>query len=390
MMTRTYNFGAGPAMLPESVLKEAQEELLNWQDTGMSILEIGHRTPEFMSLLNHAEQTLRYLLAIPQDYQVLFLGGAARTQFATIPMNLLNSVEQAGYLVTGIWSHMAFLEAKRLKKAYCVASDEKNGFTGIPDPATWVLNDNTSYLYYTPNETINGIRFPFIPCLTSSAHGLAVKEEGLATSMDLVVKTNRDKRIPLIADMTSCLLSEPIDIRDYGLIFAGAQKNIANAGLTIVIVRNDLLAKIPDPAVPTMLDYKIQAEHHSLYATPPVFNCYLAAKMFDWVKAQGGINTLFQLNCEKAAKLYQYLDASDFYFTKISKEARSLMNICFSLKSPSLEELFVKEAQLRGLSALKGHRMVGGIRASLYNAMPIAGVDALIDFMSEFARKNSK
>ena len=189
--------------------------------------------------------------------------------------------------------------------------------------------------------------------------------------------------------MTSCLLSEPIDIRDYGLIFAGAQKNIANAGLTIVIIRNDLLDKIPNPTIPTMLDYKIQTDNHSLYATPPVFNCYLAAKMFNWVKKQGGVDVLYKHNCEKAAKLYQYLDASDFYTTQINREARSIMNVCFSIKNTSLEEIFVQQARLHGLSALKGHRFVGGIRASIYNAMPMAGVDALIDFMSEFARKNN-
>lgn len=190
--------------------------------------------------------------------------------------------------------------------------------------------------------------------------------------------------------MTSCLLSEPINVRDYGLIFAGAQKNIANAGLTVVIIKNDLLATIPNPVVPTMFDYKIQAEHHSFYATPPVFNCYLAAKMFDWVKAQGGVDVLFKLNCKKAAKLYQYLDAHDFYTTHIDREARSLVNVCFSLKNSALEGQFIQQAQLHGLSALKGHQLVGGIRASLYNAMPMAGVDALIDFMSEFAREHSK
>lgn len=362
MTTRTYNFGAGPAMLPESLLKEAQEELLDWHGMGMSILEIGHRTPEFMSLLEHATQTLRHLLAIPQNYHILFLGGAARTQFAMIPMNFLHPHEQAGYLETGIWSKMALLEAQRLKKAYSMASDEQQGFKSVPDPQHWELKDNTSYVYYTPNETVNGVRFPYVP---------------------------KTKGIPLIADMTSCLLSEPVDVRKYALIFAGAQKNIANAGLTLVIIRDDLLAKIPEPVVPTMFDYKIQIENHSLYATPPVFNCYLAAKMFDWVKAQGGVETLFRLNCEKAAKLYQYLDASDWYTTHINKEARSIMNVCFSLRKTELEDTFIQQAQLQGLCALKGHRFVGGIRASLYNAMPMSGVDALIDFMSEFARKNS-
>ena len=363
MTTKIYNFGAGPAMLPEPILKEAQEEFLDWNHMGMSILEIGHRTPEFMSLLNHAEQTLRYLLSIPENYQVLFLGGAARAQFAMIPMNLLLPGERAGYLDTGVWSHMALLEACRLKEAYCVASDERNGYKSIPDVNSWSIEEDTSYLYYTPNETVNGVRFPFVPKL-------------------------KGKASVLIADMTSCLLSEPININDYGLIFAGAQKNIANAGLTIVIIKNELLSKRPNPPVPTMFDYKLQAENHSLYATPPVFNCYLAAKMFDWVKAQGGVDAMFKQNCEKAAKLYQYLDAHEFYTTQVNREARSITNVCFSLKNTALEGIFLQQAQESGLYALKGHRLVGGVRASLYNAMPIAGIDALIDFMSEFARKN--
>jgi phosphoserine aminotransferase len=361
MTNRIYNFGAGPAMLPEPLLTVAQEDLLNWNNLGMSILEIGHRTTEFTSLLNHAEQTLRNLLSIPKNYQVLFLGGAARTQFAMIPMNFLHSGEQGAYLDTGVWSHMALIEAQRLKNAYCIASDEKNHYKSIPEPSCWKIQDNTSYLYYTPNETINGVRFSYVPKI---------------------------KGIPLVADMTSCLLSEPIDVRDYALVFAGAQKNIANAGLTVVIVRDDLLAKIPNPPVPTMFDYKIQAEHRSLYATPPVFNCYLAAKMFDWVKACGGVEAMFKMNCEKAAKLYQYLDSSDFYVTTVNPEARSLMNVCFSLKNQDLEVQFLQQALNNGLSALKGHRLVGGMRASLYNAMPMAGVEALIHFMSEFAQEN--
>lgn len=362
MNNRIYNFGAGPAMLPESILKEAQEELLNWHNLGVSILEVGHRTTYFTSLLEHAEQTLRELLSIPSNYKVLFLGGAARTQFAMIPMNFLHPHQQAGYIVTGIWSQMALQEAQRLKKAYCLISEEKSGFKSIPEAGAWEIEKDTSYVYYTPNETVNGVRFPYIP-----------KTYG----------------IPLIADMTSCLLSEPVDIKQYGLIFAGAQKNIANAGLTIVIVRDDLLETSPIPPVPTMLDYKIQAQHHSLYATSPVFNCYLADKMFDWIKKQGGVESLYKQNCLKAAKLYQYLDATDFYTTDVARDARSIINICFSLKETSLENQFITLAEQRGLYALKGHRYVGGLRASLYNAMPMAGVDALIDFMSEFAKENS-
>jgi phosphoserine aminotransferase len=362
MTSRIYNFGAGPAMLPEPILKEAQEEFLDWQGSGISILEIGHRTPEFMALLNQAEHSLRSLLSIPENYQVLFLGGAARTQFAMIPMNFLHPEECAGYLDTGIWSHLALLEAQKLKKAYCVASSEANGYKTIPKPSDWDIKKNTAYLYFTPNETINGVRFSFVP---------------------------NCKETILVADMTSCLLSEPIHVQNYGLIFAGAQKNIANAGLTVVIIRNDLLQKTPNPPIPSMLDYKIQSEHHSLYATPPVFNCYLALKMFEWVKKQGGVEVLFKQNCEKAAKLYQYLDESEFYTTEVHPEARSLVNVCFTLHDKNLEELFIQQARLQGLAALKGHRVAGGMRASLYNAMPMAGVDALINFMSEFARNHN-
>jgi phosphoserine aminotransferase len=279
-----------------------------------------------------------------------------------IPMNLLNPHEHAGYLITGIWSQMALNEAQKLKNAYCVFSEEKNGFQSIPQPGRWELKNNTSYLYYTPNETVNGVRFSYVP-----------------TAEDT----------PLIAEMTSCLLSEPINISQYGLIFAGAQKNIANAGLTLVIVRDDLLEKIPNPPIPTMLDYKMQTQHHSLYATPPVFNCYLAAKMFHWIKVQGGIRFLYEQNCQKADKLYQFIDSSDFYKAAVDKDARSLVNICFSLRNPELENKFIHLANQQGLRALKGHRLVGGLRASLYNAMPMAGVDTLIDFMYDFAKENS-
>ncbi|HAT7745519.1 TPA: 3-phosphoserine/phosphohydroxythreonine transaminase [Legionella pneumophila] len=361
MNSRVFNFGAGPAMLPEEILKEAQEEFLNWRNTGMSILEIGHRTPEIINLLSTAEQSLRELLNIPKNYHVLFLGGAARAQFAMIPMNLLQPGDEAAYFITGIWSKMAYHEANLLKQAYYLSNEEKEGFVSIPDYQKWELKSNTAYVYYTPNETINGVRFPYVP------------------------KTGG---VPLVADMTSCLLSEPININQYGLIFAGAQKNIANAGLTVVIIHEDLLKNQPEPVIPTMLNYKNHAEHRSLYATPPVFNCYLASKMFEWIKTQGGIDGLFQRNCLKAAKLYQYLDSTDFYLTPVSKEARSIMNICFSLCYPDLEQKFLDMANERGLKALKGHRFTGGLRASLYNAMPMAGVDALIEFMSEFAKEN--
>jgi phosphoserine aminotransferase len=361
MNQRVYNFGAGPAMLPEELLLEAQDELLNWRGLGLSILEVGHRTSEFIALMEQAEYSLRALLAIPSSYRVLFLGGAARAQFAMVAMNLINESQQGAYIVTGIWSQMALAEAQKLKKAYSISSEEHSSYTTIPSEQAIHCPDNTAYVYYTPNETINGVRMPYVP---------------------------KAGALPLIADMTSCLLSEPIDVRRYGLIFAGAQKNIANSGLTLVIIREDLLDTMPNQAIPTMLDYKIQAEHHSLYATPPVFNCYIAAKMFDWLKRRGGVEALFEQNCLKAAKLYQFLDQNAFYTTRVHKEARSIMNVCFGLKKRDLESLFFLEAEKRGLYALNGHRLIGGIRASLYNAMPLSGVDALVDYMHEFAEEH--
>ena len=409
MKTRPYNFGAGPATLPESILLEAQAELLSWQGSGVSILETGHRTPEFEQLMHDAEEDLRQLLAIPDNYHVLFLSGAARTQFAMVPMNLVRPGQQAAFLISGVWSGFAYEEASRLTSAYCLvprplypvvpaqagihswisidASEEMDPrlrgddkylrgddnnrflqdtalgnlpaleFTQAPEFQQKLIRKNTAYVHYTPNETINGVRFSQTPQTGS---------------------------VPLVADMTSCLLSEPIKITDFGLIFAGAQKNIAPAGLTVVIIRSDLLDRPSNPLLPTMMDYRTHATHHSLYATPPMFNCYFAAKMFKWIKAAGGVDALYEKNCAKAEKLYNYIDSSAFYTCSIEKESRSLMNVCFSLPKKTMEADFLNRATMRGLYALKGHRLVGGLRASLYNAMPMAGVDALIAFMQEF------
>lgn len=358
MNKRAYNFSAGPAMLPEAILQEAQAELLNWQGLGLSILEVGHRTDVFQSMLNEAKQDLRDLLSIPDSYHILFLGGAARTQFAMVPLNFSSPEHQGGYLVSGFWSALAFSEGQKVSQAYCVASSENNGFVDVPPHEFGVpLKDNTAYLYFAPNETIHGVRFACPP----------------------------NVNVPLIADMTSCFLSEPFQIEDYGLIFAGAQKNIANAGLTIVLIREDMLDRIVSPSIPTMLDYRTHVHHASLYATPPVFNCYLAAKMFKWVLAQGGVSALYEQNAQKANRLYQFIDESTFYHCKVKNNARSLMNVCFSLEKPFLEDNFIQEAAKRGLLGLKGHRKVGGLRASLYNAMPMEGVEHLIAFMSDFA-----
>ncbi len=362
-MTRGFNFGAGPAMLPESILKEVQEELLDWQHLGMSVLEIGHRSAPFTELMQETERLLRELLVIPTNYHVLFLSGTARAQFAMIPMNFLAKGEQAGHLITGIWSNLAYQEALRLKEAYCIASGEKSGFTSIPIADDWVVKANSRYFYFTPNETINGVRFANPPKLGEA---------------------------PLIADMTSCLLSEPINISDYGLILAGAQKNIANAGLTIVIVSEELLSTISNEKIPTMFDYRTHSSTHSTYATLPTFNCYLANKMFRWIKEQGGVNALYQLNCRKAELIYNCLDSSNFYHSQVAKEARSLMNVCFTVENPMFEDLFLEEAKARGLLSLKGHRSVGGLRASMYNAMPMEGAERLAEFMRDFARKYTK
>jgi phosphoserine aminotransferase len=360
-MTRGYNFSAGPSMLPESILLEVQAELLDWQNLGMSVLEIGHRTQAFQALLEQNEQLFREILDIPANYHVLFLSGTARAQFGMIPMNFLAKEEQAGYLVTGFWSAMACQEAQRLKRAYYVANGEDNGFTNIPAVNEWQLKDNTRYLYFTPNETINGVRCTTLPRISG---------------------------VPLIADMTSCILSEPINVKDYGMIFAGAQKNIANAGLTMVIISNELLDTISNDSIPTMLDYRTHSTSKSTYATLPTFNCYLAGKMFQWIKDQGGVEALYKINCQKAAKIYECIDSSNFYHCKVAKEARSLVNVCFSLNDPVLEAAFLDAAKARGLFALKGHRVVGGLRASIYNAMPLEGVERLIEFMDDFAAEH--
>ena len=365
---RGYNFGAGPAMLPERILHEAQAEFLNWQQTGMSILETGHRTEAFRDLLDEAEARLRGLLKIPSDYHVLFLSGPARMLFSMIPMNFLTEGDSADYLVTGIWSQMALKEAQKLKQAKCVATGADSNFTTIPLTSSWNSDPNSKYFYYTPNETVNGIYCSKPTPLMTKGH---------------------DKTIPLIADMTSCLLAEPINVADYGLIFAGAQKNIANSGLTLVIVHDQLIQTIKDNKLPTLYDFRTHIEHRSLYSTPPTFNCYLANKMFAWIESQGGVDALYAMNQQKAKTLYQFIDDSDFYTCPVDKPYRSIFNVCFNVPSHPLEDIFVEQAQNSHLFALRGHRLVGGLRASLYNAMPQKGVDSLIDLMQDFAQSVS-
>jgi phosphoserine aminotransferase len=355
---RGYNFSAGPAMLPESVLLQAQQSLLNWQNTGMSILEINHRHPLFLHLMEEAEMLFRQLLSIPEHYHVLFLTQPARTQFAMIPMNFVHPAVQAGYVISGMWSYEAYKEANRLSNAYCVATNQDSDFTCLPHFNPKEIRDETAYIYYTPNETVDGIRIASPPF--------------------------KDREVPLVADMTSYLLSEPISVENYGLIFAGIQKNIGPAGMTIVIV-DDALLKTTSTILPTMLDYRVHAEAHSLAATPAVFQCYMSSLMFQWVLEQGGVDALFQKNQRKAEMLYRYIDSSDFYHCYVQGEGRSFMNVCFYLSDESKNELFLREAQRYGLYGLQGHRRKGGMRVSLYNAMPIEGVYALIDFMKMFA-----
>jgi phosphoserine aminotransferase len=356
---RIYNFSPGPSALPVEVLQLVQQELFDWRNTGMSVMEISHRSKEFMEMAEQAESDLRNLLAIPLHYKILFLQGGARSQFAMVPMNLLRGKQTADYITTGIWSNFAAKEAKRYCEVNIVASSEDSGYTTIPAQSEWCLNSEAAYFHYVDNETINGVEFSMIPDIDST---------------------------PLVSDMSSNLLSRSFDITRFALIYAGAQKNIGIAGLTIVIVREDLLGNFLS-FVPSMFDYKVQADNSSMYNTPPTFAWYLTSLIFQWLKNQGGVATIAQCNQRKAQKLYQFIDACDFYDNSVEPQYRSRMNVVFSLKDEQLNDLFLQQAKLVGLVNLKGHKLVGGMRASIYNALPETGVDVLINFMQGFARK---
>jgi len=358
-MTKKYNFSAGPAVLPEAVLQQAKEELLDWQGSGMSVMEMSHRGKEFMSIAAAAEQDLRELLAIPDNYKVLFLQGGASAQFAMAPMNLLRGKTSADYINTGSWSKKAIAEASRFCEVNVAATSEAVKFTTVPAESEWQLNADAAYLHYTPNETIGGVEFPLIPDAGD---------------------------VPLVADMSSTILSRPLDVSRYGVIYAGAQKNIGPAGLTIVIVRDDLIGETLH-GTPAMFDYKIHADAGSMYNTPPTYGWYLAGLVFKWLKQQGGLHSMAEINSRKAGKLYAAIDDSDFYANPVDHACRSWMNVPFTLADPALDKTFLEEAEENGLITLKGHRSVGGMRASIYNAMPEAAVDALIGFMAEFERK---
>ncbi|MGK0500924.1 MAG: phosphoserine aminotransferase [Oceanicoccus sp.] len=354
-MSRKYNFCAGPAALPETVLEQAAAELVDFQNTGLSIMEMSHRSAEIVAIADQAQADFRELLSISDDYAVLFLQGGASTQFASVPLNLLGDKKSADYVNTGQWSKKAIKEAKRFADVNVVASSEEANFTNIPSFDSWQLNKDAAYLHYTPNETIGGVEFLWTPQVD----------------------------VPLVADMSSTILSRPIDVSQFGVIYAGAQKNIGPAGLTIAIVRKDLLGK-SSAACPTMLDYKTAADNDSMYNTPPTYGLYLAGLVFKWLKAQGGLTAIEALNRRKAEKLYSYIDASDFYANPVEIASRSWMNIPFTLANADLDKQFLQESEQANLLNLKGHRSVGGMRASIYNAVPEAAVDALIAFMQDF------
>jgi len=355
-MSRVFNFSAGPAALPTEVLEQASREMLDYRGTGMSVMEMSHRSGAFIDIAERAEADLIELLAIPDDYKVLFLQGGATTQFAMVPLNLLDGAVRADYINTGAWSQKAIKEAGRFCDVNVAASSESSNFDRIPAFEEWALSPDAAYLHVCSNETIGGVQFHQMPPAPNC---------------------------PLVADMSSDILSRPIDVSRFGLIYAGAQKNIGPAGLTVVIVRRDLLGRA-GPGVPSMLDYAVHADADSMSNTPPTYAWYLAGLVFEWLKAQGGLSAIAGINQRKAAKLYSAIDNSNFYSSPVAPENRSQMNVPFTLPDPALDAVFLEKAGQAGLTNLKGHRSVGGMRASIYNAVPEAAVDALIDFMAGF------
>ncbi len=359
-MTRVFNFSAGPAVLPEPVLEQAAAEMLDWHGSGMSVMEMSHRGKEFIEIHARAEADLRELMAIPKNYKVLFLQGGASAQFGIVPMNLLRGKDRADYINTGQWSKKAISEAKKYCKVNVAASSEADGYTRAPKQSEWKLDPEAAYVHVTTNETIGGVEFHWVP------------ETG---------------GVPLVADMSSHILSRPMDVSRYGLIYAGAQKNIGPAGVTIVIVRDDLLGQAL-PVTPTVFDYKVQAENDSMSNTPATYGIYVAGLVFQWLKKLGGVAKMEQINRAKAALLYDYLDQTEFYHSPVAKDDRSLMNVPFTLRNAELDKGFLQGTEAAGLTQLKGHRSVGGMRASIYNAMPVEGVRALVQFMREFERRH--
>jgi len=358
-MTRCHNFCAGPAALPEPVLQQARDEMLDWHGAGLSIMEMSHRSPEVVGVAERAEQTLRGLLRIPDDYAVLFLQGGASTQFAAAPLNLLGNGGGADYVNTGQWSKKAIAEGRRYCEVNVAATSEDSNFFTIPPRDAWQLSKDAAYLHFTPNETIGGVEFFWTPQVDA----------------------------PLVADMSSTILSRPIDVSEYGVIYAGAQKNIGPAGLTLVIVHRELFGRALD-VCPAMLNWQVAAENDSMYNTPPTFALYLAGLVFDWLVEQGGLEAMEARNRRKAEKLYAMIDNSDFYANPVDPACRSLMNVPFTLADADLDKTFLAESEAAGLLNLKGHRSVGGMRASIYNAVGEDAVDALLAFMADFEQRN--
>jgi len=356
-MSRIFNFSAGPAMLPAEVLSRAGDEITDWHGSGMSVMEMSHRGKEFIGIAAEAEKDLRELLAIPRSYKVLFLAGGATLQFAQVPMNLLAGKGKADYIATGEWSKKAIKEAKAFCDVHIAASSEDRNFTYAPKK--WNVSKDAAYVHYCSNETIGGVEFHETP----------------------------RTELPLVADASSHFLSRPIDVSKFGLIYAGAQKNVGPAGLTIVIVREDLLGKAAK-GTPSVMDYKLQAEAESMLNTPPSYSWYIAGLVFKWLRALGGLKEIEKRNVAKAKLLYDYLDTTQFYGNPVTKEDRSRMNVPFTLRDAKLDEEFLKGAAQQGMVQLKGHRSVGGMRASIYNAMPIEGVQCLVQYMREFEQKN--
>lgn len=360
-MSRVYNFSAGPAVLPEEVLREAAEEMLDYKGTGMSVMEMSHRSKAYEGIIQEAEKDLRELMNIPDNYKVLFLQGGASQQFAMIPMNLMKN-KVADYIVTGQWAKKAYQEACIYGKANKIASSEDKTFSYIPDCSDLPISEDADYVYICENNTIYGTKYKTLP---------------------------NTKGKPLVADVSSCFLSEPVDVSKYGVIYGGVQKNIGPAGVVIVIIREDLITEDVLPGTPTMLKYKIHADNASLYNTPPAYGIYICGKVFKWLKAKGGLAAMKEYNEKKAKILYDYLDESKLFKGTVRKEDRSLMNVPFVTGNEELDAKFVKEATAAGFVNLKGHRTVGGMRASIYNAMPIEGVEKLVEFMRKFEAQNA-
>ena len=359
MVERVYNFSPGPATLPYSVLEEAAADIVNYRETGIGLIELSHRSAEFMAVAEETEALIRELLAVPDNYHVLFLQGGASSQFFMVPMNLLGPGKKATYLNTGTWSKKAIKEAALFGEVDVAFSSEKTSFNRVPSPDQYTVDPESEYLYFVSNNTIYGTQFREFP----DSHPL------------------------LVSDMSSDILSRPMDVSRFGIIFAGAQKNMGPAGVTMVIIRDDLLDRTPD-SVPTMLRYRTHADKGSMFNTPPCFAIYCVGRVMNWLKARGGVEAMAEINRRKAEKLYQAIDATDFYRGHAEKGSRSLMNVTFNLPTPELEQQFIAEAAQAGLNGLKGHRSIGGCRASIYNAFPEEGVDRLVQFMEEFARAN--